>query len=94
MPAFPGKCPICGKRLTVAEAQCGSCGISLRGAFEVGPFDHLSPSQAEFLRLFVISRGNMRRLKDTLNVSYPTVRAQLDDLIQAVSEAGAGGDPR
>lgn len=68
--------------------------MSLRGDFEVGPFDRLSPGQAEFLRLFVISRGNLRRLKGILGVSYPTVRARLDDLIAAVEEATASSDDR
>jgi hypothetical protein len=94
VPAFPGKCPICSGSLTVGEAQCAACGVTLRGEFEVGPFDRLNPSQAEFLRLFVVSRGNLRRLKTTLNISYPTVRARLDDLIQAIEEAERGGDSR
>ena len=78
----------------VNEARCQACGVSLRGDFQVGPFDRLDPSQAEFLRLFVLSRGNLRRLKTTLNVSYPTVRSRLDDLIAAVEEATASGDGR
>ena len=94
MPAFPGKCPICGGSLAGAEAQCAACGVTLRGDFTVGPFDRLNPSQAEFLRLFVVNRGNLRRLKTELKVSYPTVRARLDDLIQAINEDGEGGDGR
>ncbi|MHB0875299.1 MAG: DUF2089 family protein [Anaerolineae bacterium] len=94
MPAFPGKCPICSGSLTVTEALCRTCGVTLRGEFEVGPFDRLDPSQAEFLRLFVLSRGNLRRLKTTLKVSYPTVRARLDDLISAIEVATDSGDGR
>jgi hypothetical protein len=37
-----------------------------------------------FLRLFVSRRGNLREVERELGVSYPTVRARLDDLLQAL----------
>jgi hypothetical protein len=60
----------------------------MRGRFEPmeqSPFAHLSDEQEAFLRLFVLSRGNLSDVERSLGVSYPTVRAKLDDLIGAVS---------
>jgi hypothetical protein len=47
----------------------------------------LNDEQEAFLRLFVLSRGNLSDVERSLGVSYPTVRAKLDDLIAAVSES-------
>ena len=37
-----------------------------------------------FLRLFVSRRGNLREVEREMGVSYPTVRARLDDLLRAL----------
>jgi len=61
----------------------------MRGNFETGaagPFARLSDDQLAFLRLFVTSRGNLSDIERTLGVSYPTVRAKVDDLIAAVQQ--------
>jgi hypothetical protein len=76
----------------VRELYCPACDIQFRGRFETGvagPFSRLSDDQLAFLRLFVVSRGNLSDIERTLGVSYPTVRAKLDDLIAAV----AASDP-
>jgi hypothetical protein len=68
---------------------CPTCDIQLRGSFETGPagpFARLNSDQLAFLRLFVTSRGNLSDIERTLGVSYPTVRAKLDDLIAAVQQ--------
>jgi hypothetical protein len=82
----------------VRELYCPTCEIQLRGRFEAGgagPFSRLSGDQLAFLGLFVTSRGNLSDIERTLGVSYPTVRAKLDDLIAAVqaSEPGPGPAP-
>ena len=45
------------------------------------PWARLSPAQQAFLRLFVLSRGNLSDVERTLGVSYQTVRARLDELM-------------
>lgn len=80
-------CPACEGPLEVRELYCPHCDMQLRGRFEVGgagPFARLNDDQLAFLRLFVTSRGNLSDIERTLGVSYPTVRAKLDDLIAAV----------
>jgi hypothetical protein len=78
---LPGRCPVCGGELALVEAACCECETLLRGRFERGPFAKLDASQSEFLRLFATNRGNMRELGKKLGISYPSVRARLDEII-------------
>ncbi|HLT20258.1 MAG TPA: DUF2089 domain-containing protein [Thermomicrobiales bacterium] len=84
------QCISCGGRLEIRELYCENCDITIRGRFPLegrGPFARLSDDQLAFLHLFVTSRGNMSDIERSLGVSYPTVRAKLDDLIAALEPA-------
>lgn len=83
------QCPVCDDTMVVRELYCPSCDVTIRGEFDpgaAGPFSQLSDEQLAFLHLFVTSRGNMSDVERSLGVSYPTVRAKLDDLIAALTE--------
>jgi len=77
-------CPGCGGRVEVRELWCPECEISVRGSFPRCEFCGLPEEQLRFLRLFVSRRGNLREVERELGVSYPTVRARLDDLLRAL----------
>lgn len=66
------------------ELRCPKCDVSVRGHFTRCEFSALPEEQLAFLRLFVSRRGNLREVERELGVSYPTVRARLDDLLQAL----------
>jgi hypothetical protein len=82
----PSQCPTCQSRLTIRELGCQSCGTTIRGTWAATPFASLSEDQEAFLVLFVRSRGNLSEVERALGVSYPTVRAKLEEVIQALSE--------
>ena len=82
----PGKCPTCGQDLEVHEVACPSCETVVRGRWAASPFSRLTPDQQNFLTLFVRSRGNLSDVERTLGVSYPTVRAKLEEIIGALDE--------
>lgn len=89
MPNRIDHCPSCDGELEIRELYCPSCDITIRGRFpqEAGSaFSKLNGEQEAFLRLFVLSRGNLSDVERSLGVSYPTVRGKLDDLIAAISE--------
>ena len=77
-------CPSCGGTLQVRELWCQRCDVSVRGTFDRCEFCALPRDQLDFLRLFVSRRGNLREVERELGVSYPTVRARLDDLLRAL----------
>ena len=81
------KCPSCGTQLEVRELGCPTCEVAVRGRFAQCEFCSLPDDQLNFLRLFVSRRGNLRELERELGLSYPTVRARLDSLLQTLGYA-------
>ena len=80
-------CPSCGGQVEVRELWCPECDVSVRGRFPRCEFCGLPEEQMAFLRLFVSRRGNLREVEREMGVSYPTVRARLDDLLRALGYA-------
>jgi hypothetical protein len=62
-------------------AVCGSCGVEVTGEFAPCPVCRLSDPDRELFELFLASRGNLKRMERKLGLSYPTVRARVDDLL-------------
>ena len=80
-------CPSCGGELEIRELRCSWCETEIRSYFKPCDFCRLTEEQSTFLRLFVTSRGNLSEVEKRLGVSYPTVRAKLDEVI---APAGPG----
>jgi hypothetical protein len=78
------ECPVCGEALVVTKLHCRSCDTGLEGHFALGHFHTLSAEQLHFAETFVRCEGKINRVGEELNISYPTVRARLHDLIIAM----------
>jgi hypothetical protein len=81
---LPCKDPISGDELYVSEVTSESSGISIRGRFEVPRYARLDAEQTRFLETFLRCRGVINAMERELGISYPTVRARLDGLLQAL----------
>ena len=81
----PNACPSCGSPLVISELKCTGCDTVVRGEFYITPLGNLSEEQLNFVKTFVLSRGNIREVEGKLGISYPTVRAKLDEAIAAIS---------
>jgi hypothetical protein len=79
-----GACPVCGEDLAVTRLHCRNCDTSIEGRFAVGVFDRLAPEHLAFAEAFIRNDGKLNRVADELNSSYPTMRARLDELKQAM----------
>ena len=89
-----GKCPVCGDTLAVTRLHCRNCDSALEGQFSLGRFYQLSPQQLAFVETFIRCEGKLTRLQDELGMSYPTARARLTDVIQALGyEVHEGPEP-
>ena len=77
----PTDCPVCGDQLAVTRLGCASCGSELAGVFASCDFCALSAADLEMLRVFLVSRGNMREVEKHLGVSYPTARLRFAQLL-------------
>lgn len=84
MPTLPGNCPFCGGGIDVTAFACGDCDAAVEGRFAPNKLAALDGAQAEFVLAFVRNRGNIKELERELGISYPTVRARLDDVIRAL----------
>src|SRR5260370_22533886 len=78
------KCPSCDGNLTVARLDCPDCSISIEGEFAPPALLKLTGAQIDFVEVFIKNRGVIREVERELGVSYPTVRARLDDVITAL----------
>ena len=72
---------MCGDHLAVTRLGCASCGSELAGVFASCEFCALNEKETEILRVFLLSRGNMREVEKHLGVSYPTARLRFGALL-------------
>lgn len=78
------RCPACGHELTITEYTCKSCDTVIKGDFKVDKFSVLDKEDRDFIELFVMKRGSLKEMEKALGLSYPTVRAKLDSVIEAL----------
>jgi hypothetical protein len=81
---LPNQCPICGGGITVTRLHCDECDVTIEGRFSVGKFAKLSNEQLQFVETFVRCEGKISRMESELSLSYPTIRARLNDVVRAM----------
>lgn len=96
MIALPTRCPFCKDTPIVTEMHCRACDTRIEGQFSlerIAAFDpeqlpvlrrlaRLSPEQLRFVETFLRSEGKITRVEEELGISYPTVRARLNEVLQ------------
>lgn len=75
------KCPGCNGTLHITTLQCPDCGMALKNDFEMSVFDTLSGEEYTFLMAFLRHRGNLKNVQSELEISYPTAKKKLDELL-------------
>jgi hypothetical protein len=66
------------------ELDCPSCTIAIKGEFALPALLRLAPAQIDFVEVFLKNRGVIRDVERELGISYPTVRARLDEVVAAL----------
>lgn len=77
-------CPACRQKLTAQVLKCPSCQLEMKNEFALSPFDYLTSDHQEFLTEFLRARGNMKALQEKMDISYPTAKKKLEQLIAAL----------
>ncbi len=79
-------CPVCQGELSVSRLYCRRCDTTIEGHFQPAqsPFGQLSAEQMTFVLNFVRCEGRFNRLEEELNLSYPTLRNRLNEVIRAL----------
>ena len=81
---MPTHCPVSGEPLEVTRLASPVSGVVIEGRFQPNEFALLPPEPLEFLRIFVRVRGNLKEAERVLGVSYPTVRARFERMLEAL----------
>ena len=79
------KCPVCNGELKVMRLKCSNCNTVIENEFSFNRFSSLSKEQLYFLEVFLMCRGNIKDVEKELKISYPTVRAKLDELLNELN---------
>lgn len=80
----PGKCPVCGEKLSITKLNCPKCTTTIEGDFHPYEFCRLPDDDLEFIKVFIKCRGNIKDVEKELGISYPTVRGKLDTVIKGL----------
>ncbi|MDD5292719.1 MAG: DUF2089 domain-containing protein [Candidatus Izemoplasmatales bacterium] len=82
------ECPVCHHDLEVKVLSCDHCGTQIEGRFTLSKFNYLDSEKLFFIEMFVKNRGNIKAIEKEMDLSYPTIKKILDDVI-----AGLGYTP-
>lgn len=86
----PRQDPVTGEPLLITRLEGPTTGIAIEGRFSFGSgsrLDNLSAEHRAFVEVFIKNRGIIKDVEGELGISYPTVRARLDDVIRAMGYA-------
>ncbi len=75
-------CPTCGGELTITGLHCRSCHTRIESEYSTCRFCRLPQQSLDFIEIFVKNRGNIKEMERELEISYPTVRSRLNDVIK------------
>lgn len=79
-----GQCPVCHTELRIERLSCPKCKAEYPICEPLSPYDSLTESQSEFLASFLMCRGNLKLLGQRLQLSHPTVKKRLSELLIAL----------
>lgn len=75
-------CPTCGDLMHVSRLECDSCGTSVEGNFFLHSMNRLPAESLAFLESFIRNKGVIKDIEVDLGISYPTVKARLDEVVK------------
>ncbi len=86
---FTRKCPYCYGEMVVERLRCRHCDVAVEGVFETSPLTVLAPDQQDLVVEYLKLDGSLKDLAAAKGVSYPTIRARMDKVIEAVKAVNA-----
>ncbi|MFH0933839.1 MAG: DUF2089 family protein [Pseudomonadota bacterium] len=75
-------CPTCQTPMSVSELHCTGCNLSLRGQFGLPRLARLSKDNMKLAEDFILFGGNLKSIAEKMDISYPTLRRKVDDMIE------------
>lgn len=79
-------CSICQSAVDVCRVHCRACNVSFEGNFALPRLARLSPGNMELAETFLLTGGSLKTMAEVLDISYPTLRKRLDDMIAELAD--------
>lgn len=79
---LPTVCPSCHEQLHVAGLHCPECGTRIEGDYCLPTVLQLPADDQRFVMDFILCSGSLKEMATRMNLSYPTVRNRLDEIIE------------
>lgn len=76
-----GTCPVCSNQLSVTKLSCGHCHTEITGDFTLSKFSYLDKDELYFVENFLKAEGNIKDMERLLEISYPTVKKILANIL-------------
>ena len=76
-----GTCQVCQNTLMATRLTCHVCHTEITGDFELSRFSYLNKEELSFVETFIRVYGNIKEMEKELNVSYPTVKKMLEQVV-------------
>ena len=81
---MPQSCPSCNTHLKVKKLVCPHCATEVDGMFNFPVLASLGMDDQLFILDFVKSGGSLKEMSAQMKLSYPTIRNQLDEIIERI----------
>ncbi|RPI16575.1 MAG: DUF2089 domain-containing protein [Ignavibacteriae bacterium] len=78
------QCPVCSSELKATRLSCSTCGTTIESEFTLSKFELLSIEHLNFVEIFLKNRGSIKDVEREMGISYPTVKAKLNDVLKAL----------
>lgn len=72
------QCPSCSRSLAITRYCCEDCNLTVDGSLQIPALARLSMTEQAFVIAFVRVHGNLKRMEQLFNISYPTVKSRLN----------------
>ena len=80
------RCSFCGGNVRTERVRCTNCHIAFEGEFTSSRLALLPWEMQQFIEQFILSSGSLKEMENKLDVTYPTVRSRLDNIIEVLKE--------
>ena len=81
---LPIICPSCESSLRVSQMKCDCCETTVNGNYDLPLYLTLNREVQNFILEFFMNSGSIKEMAKQADLSYPTMRNKMDDLIDKI----------
>lgn len=79
-------CPSCQHHVQATEIICTECDLRLQGEFTLPRLARLPRKTQKLVEQFILCGGNLKTMAEQLEISYPTLRKKIDELMVLMTQ--------